>query len=254
MTVENRRRRARIYGVLAVVAVAAASVYLSHGTGEVSPEPEPRTAVAPVTTSAPETTAPETMDSELVESCEDAPDEKSCAKEEATYERCAASGFAGGRCRGSKALDRDQRAFVADCDRAEVTPSPCPKITEFVANAYRYCRFLGRSTLRCDRAARYAACIQRGGGLICTLAAPVYRACQTRSVNGTKIPRRFCLEGDVQYQRCRHAYSLGSGRDMCRPATAVYIDCRPGAGVQVCEQAQDDYARRTIAIVRERRG
>ncbi|WP_431915396.1 hypothetical protein [Nonomuraea jabiensis] len=182
---------------------------------------------------------------ELVESCEDAPDTKRCEKEEAKYERCAESGFAGNRCRDSKALDRDQQAFVTDCRRADVAqplPTPCAKITERVANAYRYCRFVGRSTLWCDRSARYAACIYRGGGKICGDAAPVYRACQTRSVNGAKIPRRFCIEGDIQYQRCRHAYSVGS-RDMCRPATAVYIDCRPGAGVHVCEKVRDDYAK-----------
>ncbi|MFF4621183.1 hypothetical protein [Nonomuraea jabiensis] len=230
--------------------MAAASLYSSHGTDEVTPEPEPQTAVAPVATSAPETKAPETMAPELVESCEDAPDEKRCEKEEAKYERCATSGFAGSRCLDSKALDRDQQAFVTDCRRADVTqplPTPCAKLAKPVANAYRYCRFLGRSTLRCDRSARYAACIYRGGGRICTDAAPVYRACQTRSVNGAKIPRRFCLEGDVQYERCRHAYTVGSRSDMCRPATAVYIDCRPGAGVHVCEKAQDDYARRAIA-------
>ncbi|MEV4008900.1 hypothetical protein AB0J35_00260 [Nonomuraea angiospora] len=182
---------------------------------------------------------------ERLESCEDAPDEKRCAKEEAKYERCATSGFAGSRCRDSKALHRDQQAFVADCRRADVAqplPNTCAKAAETVADAYRYCRFVGRSVLWCDRSAMYAACIYRGGGRICAGAAPVYRACQTRSVNGAKIARRFCIEGDIQYQNCRHAYSVGSA-DLCRPATAVYIDCRPGAGVHVCEKARDDYAK-----------
>ncbi|MFG6191808.1 hypothetical protein [Nonomuraea sp. JJY05] len=182
---------------------------------------------------------------EQVMSCEDAPDEKSCEREETKYERCAASGFAGGRCRGSRALDGDQRAFVADCRRAGVAgwPDPCAKSAEPVGDAYRYCRFLGRSKLRCDRSAMYTACIYRGGGHICSDAAPVYRACQGRSVNGTKIARRFCIEGDVQYRNCRHAYSIGSTSDLCRPATAVYTDCRPGAEVHVCEKARDDYAK-----------
>ncbi|MER5999718.1 hypothetical protein ABT120_14175 [Nonomuraea angiospora] len=188
MTIESRRRRARLYSVLAVMAVAAASVYLSHGTDEVSPERESRTTAAPVVASA-----RETKDPELVKSCEDAPDEKRCEKEEAKYERCAASGFAGRRCR--------------------------------------------------DRSARYAACLYRGGGKVCANAAPVYRACQTRSVNGAKIARRFCIEGDIQYQRCRHAHSVGLGSDMCRPVTAAYIDCRPGAEVEACEKARDDYAK-----------
>ncbi|MEV4359898.1 hypothetical protein [Nonomuraea sp. NPDC049625] len=223
------------------MAVATASVYLSHGTDVVSPERESRTTAAPVVASA-----RETKDPELVKSCEDAPDEKRCEKEEATYERCAASGFAGRRCRDSDALHRDQQAFLADCSRADVIrplPHTCAEGAEPVGEAYRYCRFLGRSALRCDRSARYAACLYRGGGKICADAAPVYRACQTRSVAGAKIARRFCIEGDIQYQRCRHAHSIGSGSDMCRPVTAAYIDCRPAAEVEACEKARDDYAK-----------
>jgi hypothetical protein len=234
--------RVRVYGVLAVIALlCGGSVYLALGHGEAPQKGGSPAVVARVGGSVAKAKAPD-----LLESCQDTPDTKKCEREQARYEACEASGFDGGRCRSSRAIHRDQQAFVADCRRADpvgVWPDTCDKSAERVGEAYAYCRFLGRPNLPCESSAMYAACVYQGGGHLCADADPVYGACRLRSVDGTMIARHVCAEGNIEYRHCRHAWGVTVSGDVCLPATAVYENCRTRSPIPVCEKAREDDAK-----------
>ncbi|MFI6181416.1 hypothetical protein ACIA8R_38235 [Nonomuraea sp. NPDC051191] len=235
----------RAYAVaLTAVLLVGGLLWLAYG-----PERDvPRAAHTAAPTSTPVPVIRSTQPPpELLESCADTSDAKRCERGRALLDACEEAGFTGRRCRGSEAVQRDRKAFLTDCRRADVVvrdTRTCARDGESAARAYLYCRFAGGTDRRCERPAVYTVCVRRGGGMLCGDAAPGYDACRARTVEGTEIARHICVEGIEEYAFCRYGWTLTSeGGDICRHATAVYEDCRTRAPVAECEQARHEDAK-----------
>lgn len=164
----------------------------------------------------------------------------------ARYRSCKASGFKGKACKGAAALDRGLKAFLADCRKADVVGrgrKPCVIGAEDVAKTYLNCRFTGKTDRRCESPAVYEACVYRGAGRLCKDAVPVYAGCRSPDASGVVTKRSICVEGNIEYEYCRHAWGVTVSGDVCVPATAVYQTCRRGSPVPECEARRDEYVR-----------
>ncbi|MFB9628137.1 hypothetical protein [Nonomuraea helvata] len=164
----------------------------------------------------------------------------------AGYRSCKSSGFKGKACKGAAGLDRDLKAFLADCRKADVAGrgrKPCVTGADDVAKTYLNCRFTGKTDRQCESPAVYEACVYRGAGLLCKDAVPIYADCRGPDANGVVTKRRICVEGNIEYEYCRYAWGVTVSGDVCVPATAVYQACRRGSPVLECEARRDEYAR-----------
>nr|WP_311131992.1 hypothetical protein [Nonomuraea gerenzanensis] len=164
----------------------------------------------------------------------------------ARYRSCKASGFKEKDCAGAAALDRDVKAFLADCRKADAVGrgrKPCVTGAAAVAKTYLDCRLAGRTDRQCESPAVREACVYRGAGLICRDAVPVYADCRSPDAGGVVTKRSICVEGNIEYEYCRYAWGVTVSGDVCVPATAVYQTCRRRAPVDECEARRDEYAR-----------
>ncbi|WP_433362732.1 hypothetical protein [Streptosporangium sp. CA-115845] len=164
----------------------------------------------------------------------------------ARYRSCKASGFKGKACESAVALERDLKAFLADCRKADAVGrdrSPCVTGADDVAKTYLNCRFTGKTDRQCESPAVHEACVYRGAGLLCKDAVPVYADCRSPDANGVVTERSICVEGNIEYEYCRYAWGVTVSGDVCVPATAIYQTCRRGSPVPECEARRDEYAR-----------
>ncbi|MEV6040537.1 hypothetical protein AB0L65_56175 [Nonomuraea sp. NPDC052116] len=147
-------------------------------------------------------------------------------------------------CANAKPRRHEREAFIADCVAADVVglwPNTCAEAAERVAETFSTCRSAGKTLLQCENVAVHEACVYRGGGAICGDSEPVYQACRTRG--DTDIARSFCMEGNIEYRKCRHAWGVTVSGDVCVAATAAYEDCRTRSPIHECQGVRDKYAR-----------
>jgi hypothetical protein len=178
-------------------------------------------------------------------SCSKASNEKRCEEWDA-YHSCKRSDFKEIKCRRYGELNRDQESLIADCRKSDILvrgANTCAEAEDRVVDAYLDCRFEGKSSLQCEWPAVYEACIYRGGGSLCMAARPVYSACRVGDVNGEGVKRYICIEGNIEYQICRHAWGVTVNGDVCVAATAVYERCRVRSPIYECEGRRNDYAK-----------
>jgi hypothetical protein len=126
-------------------------------------------------------------------------------------------------------------------DAVGIWPNTCAEAAERVGETFSACRSAGKSLLRCENAAVHEACVHRGGGAICADAEPVYQSCRTRGA--IDIARRLCVEGNIEYRKCRHVWGVTVSGDVCAPATAAYEDCRARSSARACRGVREEYAR-----------
>ncbi|TYB56043.1 hypothetical protein FXF51_45345 [Nonomuraea sp. PA05] len=164
----------------------------------------------------------------------------------ARHKSCKASGFKGEACEGAAAIDRDVKALLADCRKADTVArgrKPCVTGADAVTKTYLNCRFTGKTDRQCELPAIREACVYRGAGLICTDAVPVYADCRSPDARGVVTKRSICVEGNIAYEYCRYAWGVTVSGDVCVPATALYQTCRRRSPVDECEAKTEQYAR-----------
>lgn len=241
----NRLAVVIAFGLIALSAVGA--IYVTYATGGSAAKggshvtPETAHASRLSRSAHPDVVRPPRIAARDVKPCKKGSSATRCIRR-AAYRRCAKGSFEGKGCASHRALRRQARSLLADCREGYVIweeADMCGEAKDVVVNRYLDCRFAGAKEPECEASAVYGACTYRGGGsLQCADALGVYARC--RALDG--VPRYVCVEGDIEYERCRNAWSVTVDGDVCVGATQVYEECRPRFQVRECEGRRDEYA------------